>query len=113
MTSRPAQTLVNSPEQMMKLRLSVPGPSKRSFVSAEVLSMSSRRTLAGDTLSPTATANVTMIAPVGPAFVLVGSARNLFNVEYADPVSDQNLQDVIAQNGRTLRVGLTWKFLSK
>jgi len=108
-----SQTLVNSPEQMMKLRLSVPGPSKRSFVSAEVLAMSSRRTLAGNTLSPTATANVTITAPIGPAFMLVGSARNLFNAEYADPVSDQNLQDAITQNGRTLRIGVTWKFLSK
>ena len=108
-----SQTLVNSPEQMTKLRLSVPGPSKRSFVSAEVLAMSSRRTLAGNTLSPTATANVTITVPIGPAFELVGSARNLFNAEYADPVSDQNLQDAITQNGRTLRIGLTWKFLSK
>ena len=34
--------LVNSPGQMAKLRMSVPGPSRRSFVSVEVLSMSSR-----------------------------------------------------------------------
>ena len=43
--SRTGATLANSPGQMAKLRLSVPGPFARSFVSAEVLSMGSRRTL--------------------------------------------------------------------
>jgi len=105
--------LVNSPAQMAKFRLSVPGPSKRSFVSVEVLSMSSRRTLAGDTLKPAATANVTMIAPVGTAFELVGGVMNFFDLQYADPVSDQHRQDSIERNGRTFRVGLRWKVWSK
>jgi outer membrane receptor for ferrienterochelin and colicins len=105
--------LVNSPGQMAKLRLSVPGPSKRSFVSIEVLSMSSRRTLAGATLTPATTANVTIIVPVGPALELVGIAQNLFNVQYADPASASLQQDSIVQNGRTWRVGLSWKFRSK
>jgi outer membrane receptor protein involved in Fe transport len=79
----------------------------------EVLSMSSRRTLAGATLTPATTANVTMIVPVGPALELVGIAQNLFNVQYADPASASLQQDAIVQNGRTLRVGLSWKFRSK
>jgi len=105
--------LVNSPAQMAKFRLSVPGPSKRSFVSVEVVSMSSRRTLGGDTLKPAATANVTMIAPVGNAFELVGGVMNFFDLQYADPVSDQHRQDSIGRNGRTFRVGLRWKVWSK
>jgi outer membrane receptor for ferrienterochelin and colicins len=105
--------LVNSPGQMAKLRLSVPGPSKRSFVSVEVLSMSSRRTLAGATLTPATTANVTVIVPVGRGLELAGIAQNLFNVQYADPASASLQQDSIVQNGRTWRVGLSWKFLSK
>src|SRR4029077_3129876 len=44
--------LVNSPAQMGKVRLSVAGPWKGSTVSTEVLSMSSRLTLAGNTLGP-------------------------------------------------------------
>ncbi len=75
--------------------------------------MSSRRTLAGDTLEPAATANVTMIAPVGTGFELVGGVMNLFDVQYADPVSDQHRQDSIERNGRTFRVGLRWKVWSK
>jgi outer membrane receptor for ferrienterochelin and colicins len=107
------EALVNSPAQLAKLRLSVPGPSKRSFVSVEVLSMSSRRTLAGATLTPATTANVTMILPAGPAFELVGIVDNLFNVQYADPASASLQQDSIVQNGRTLRIGLRWKFWTK
>ena len=106
-------TLVNSPEQMTKLRLSVPGPTKRSFLSVEVLSMSSRSTLLGDTLKPATTANVTLLLPAGNAFELVANLKNLFNVQYADPVSNLNAQDSIIQNGRTLRVGVTWKLWKK
>jgi iron complex outermembrane receptor protein len=103
------ETLVNSPGQMAKLRVSVPGPSKRFYASLEVLALGARRTLAGATLPPAATAGLTMIAPLGHAFELFGSVRNLANVQYADPASDSHRQDVIPQNGRTLRIGLRWK----
>jgi outer membrane receptor protein involved in Fe transport len=105
--------LFNSPAQMVKLRLSVPGPFKRSFTSMEVLSMSSRGTLAGNTLPPVTTVNLTMNVPAGPRFELVGVVNNLFNVQYSDPVSSQLQQDSIVQNGRTARIGFTWKFLAK
>ena len=107
------EALVNSPGQMAKLRVSLPGPSKRWLASIEVLSVSSRRTLAGATLKPAATAGVTVIAPMGRAFELFGGVRNLFNLQYADPASDSHRQDVIPQNGRTLRVGLRWKLAAK
>ena len=57
--------------------------------------------------------SVSVIVPLGKAFELVGAARNLFNVQYADPASDQHVQDVIPQNGRTWRVGLRWRFGAK
>jgi outer membrane receptor protein involved in Fe transport len=75
--------------------------------------MSSRRTLAGAILSPSATANVTFVAPVGKRFELVGAARNVFDVQYMDPASDQHRQDTIPQNRRTLRVGLRVKFAAQ
>jgi iron complex outermembrane receptor protein len=107
------RTLVNSPAQIAKVRLSVPGPSRRSFVSAEVIAMGSRLTLAGATLAPAATVSLTMIVPLPNDFELVAGARNLFDVDYADPVSDSHRQDVIPQNGRTLRIGLRWTFGAK
>jgi outer membrane receptor protein involved in Fe transport len=102
-------TLVNSPAQVAKLRVSMRGPSAGSTVSVEALSVSSRRTLAGDILNPSATISATLIAPIRRAFELVAGVRNLLNAEYADPASDQHRQDVIPQDGRTLRVGLQWK----
>jgi outer membrane receptor for ferrienterochelin and colicins len=106
-------TLVNSPAQMLKLRVNAPGPLDRSSIAVEVLGMSSRRTLAGATLDPTATANVTFIAPVNKKFDLVGNVRNLFDAQYSDPASDAHLQDTIPQNGRTFRIGLRLKFASR
>jgi iron complex outermembrane receptor protein len=106
-------TLVNSPAQMAKLRVSLPVASTRAFFSVELLSFSSRRTLAGATLSPATTASVTLLAALGRGFELTASARNLFDVAYADPASDSHRQDVIPQNGRTVRVGLRWKLGAK
>ena len=106
-------TLVNSPGQMGKFRLSMPGPSTRSSVALEVLALGSRRTLEGAMLAPAGTASVTMIAPVSGRFELIGSLRNLFNAQYSDPASDSHLQDEIPQNGRTFRIGLRWKMFSK
>jgi iron complex outermembrane receptor protein len=103
------KTLINSPEQIGKVRLSVPGPFRGSFLSLEVLSLSSRLTVAGNTLKPATTAHITVIAPIHHAFELVGTVRNLFDVQYADPASDQHRQDSIPQNGRTARIGLRWK----
>jgi outer membrane receptor for ferrienterochelin and colicins len=100
--------LVNSPAQMAKARLSVPGPWKGSFASVEVLSMGSRRTISGATLGAATTANLTLIAPLRPGLELIGTARNLFDVQYSDPVSDEHRQDAIPQNGRTLRIGVRW-----
>jgi outer membrane receptor protein involved in Fe transport len=103
------RTLVNSPAQMATLRLTARGPSKSS-VSVELLSMSTRRTLAGETVKPTTRANVTTTIPLARGFELVGIVRNLFDGQYADPASTL---DSVVQNGRTLRAGLSWKFMGK
>ena len=70
-------------------------------------------TLAGYRLPPATLATVTMIQPIGRSFELFGTVRNLFNEQYSDPASDQNLQDSLPQNGRTVRVGLRLKLGSK
>ena len=103
------RSLVNSPAQMGKMRVSIPAPLKGSYLSGEVLAMSSRRTVAGGTLGAAATVSLTLVAPVGKGLEFLATARNLFDVLYADPASDAHRQDSIPQNGRTLRVGLNWK----
>jgi iron complex outermembrane receptor protein len=111
--SQTGAALVNSPGQMGKVRFSGPGPGGRVLMAGEVLAVSSRRTVAGDTLKPATTASATVTVPIGAAFQVVGTVANLFNVQYADPASDAHRQDVIGQNGRTFRIGATWKLWAR
>jgi outer membrane receptor for ferrienterochelin and colicins len=111
--------LPNSPRHVAKARISLPGPTPRSFVSVEAQYLSSRGTLprpdgnGGFTLPGTvaaaATANITVVQPLARSWELFGTVRNVFDTKYDDPVSDQHLQESIEQNGRTARIGLTWK----
>jgi outer membrane receptor for ferrienterochelin and colicins len=102
-------TLTNSPRQMSKARVSAPLFGIGSSVAIEVLGIGSRRTVAGDRVSAATTANVTVIKPLGRSFELLGTVRNLFDLDYSVPVSDEHLQDTVPQNGRTFRIGLRWK----
>jgi iron complex outermembrane receptor protein len=98
--------LTNSPRQMIKGRMSAPLFGTGSSVALEVLGIGNRRTIAGNQLSATGTANLTITKSLGRSFELVGTVRNVFDVDYAIPASDSHLQDSIQQNGRTFRVGL-------
>ena len=107
---------------MAKARVSLPGPFGRSFVSIEAQYLSSRATFprpdSGDGLytgqvGAAATANVTLVQPLGRTWELTGGIRNLFDTKYSDPVSEQHLQESVEQNGRTARIGLTWKLPAK
>jgi iron complex outermembrane receptor protein len=100
--------LPNSPRHMVKARLSMSGPAPRSSVSVEAHYLSSRATLAGASVSPATTVDVTMVQPLGHSWEIFGGVRNLFDDQYADPVSDALRQDSVAQNGRTARIGLRW-----
>jgi outer membrane receptor protein involved in Fe transport len=105
-------SLPNSPRHLAKARLSLPGPIASSSVSLEALYLSSRTTLTGQRIAPAATANLTMLLPLGRSWQLSASLNNLFDAQYADPASGQNVQDTIPQNGRTARVGVRctlWK----
>jgi outer membrane receptor for ferrienterochelin and colicins len=112
------QELPNSPRHVAKGRISVPGPTARSFVSFEGQFLSGRATMArpaadgsmvAGRVSSAATANVTMVQPLGRTWELTGGIRNLFDTKYSDPVSDQHVQEAVEQNGRVARIGLTWK----
>jgi iron complex outermembrane receptor protein len=101
--------LPNSPRHIAKARISVPGPTDRSFVSVEGQYLSSRGTLAGSEVSAAAPVNVTMVQPLGRTWELSGGVLNIFDARYSDPVSSQHRQDAISQNGRTARIGLRWR----
>jgi outer membrane receptor for ferrienterochelin and colicins len=98
--------LTNSPRHMIKGRVSAPLLGTGSSVALEVLGIGSRQTIAGSRLAASGTANLTITKALGPSFDLVGTVRNVFDVDYAIPASSSHRQDSIAQNGRTFRVGL-------
>lgn len=109
-TGAGAADLTNSPRHMAKFRLSVPGPRRSSFASFEWQYLSARTTLAGTTVDPVLLAHATVDWPLGRSLTLTGQIRNLFDRRYADPASDEHAIDAIEQNGRTMRVGIRWKF---
>jgi iron complex outermembrane receptor protein len=105
--------LPNSPRHMVKARLNFRGPTARSSVALEAQVLSGRETLAGATVSVRAPFNVTLVQPLGQTWEIFAAVRNLFDAQYADPVSSAHLQDSIMQNGRTARIGLRWRLGSK
>ncbi|MBA2354600.1 MAG: TonB-dependent receptor, partial [Acidobacteria bacterium] len=105
--------LPNSPHHMAKGRVSIPAFGPSAFVSVESLFMSSRGTVAGNRVGPVGLVNVTLLQPLGRRWELVGTVRNLFDADYADPASSSHVQDVIPRNGRTARIGLRWKLWTK
>jgi len=105
----PRPRLPNSPRHMAQARLSARGFSPRSSVSVNGQYLSSRETLAGTTVSAATTFDVTMVQPLGHSWEIFGGVRNIFDNQYADPVSSVHLQDSVSQNGRTARIGLRWQ----
>jgi iron complex outermembrane receptor protein len=101
--------LTNSPRHILQGRVSMRGPLAGSSVAVDGQYLSARGTLAGAAVPAAATLNLTMTQPLGPAWELFGGVRNIFDNRYSDPVSAGHLQDSIAQNGRTARVGLRWR----
>lgn len=100
--------LPNSPRQMLKGRLSIPALTPQSYLAVEGLYLGERGTLSGGRVGAAATMNVTLTQPLGRSWALVGTVRNLFDVDYSDPASSNHLQDAIPQNGRTARIGLRY-----
>ena len=100
--------LLNSPRQMFKGRVSMPIVTQGSSIAAEVVAVSSRRTLTGTTVPAAAPLNLSVVQPLERSFEVFALLRNVFDARVADPVSDSLLQNVIYQNGRTFQVGLRW-----
>jgi iron complex outermembrane receptor protein len=101
--------LPNSPRHVAKARFNMPLFTPHSSLAFEGQYVSSRTTLAGTTVSGAGTLNIHVVQPLSSSWAIIGGVRNIFDNEYLDPASGQHLQDAIAQNGRTARIGLRWK----
>jgi outer membrane receptor for ferrienterochelin and colicins len=102
--------LANSPRHVTKGRISLAGPTRGSFISAEGQYLSGRKTIVGTEVDAAFVLHVTFTQPLGRRAELVATVRNLFDNEYRDPASSSHWQEAIPQNGRTARIGLRWTF---
>ena len=103
--------LTNSPAHVAQLNVIAPLMKRGLFAGVEMRHMSERRTIAGDHVGAVFVPNVTIFGQnPSKGLELSASVFNIFNNQYADPGSEEHRQDSIVQNGRTVRVKLTYRF---
>jgi len=105
------QTLSNSPKHLGKFNVIAPLLKRRLFAAFQFQYSSPRGTLNGSALPASYVSNFTISSPklakgLGVSF----GAYNLFDHKYADPGSEEHLQNAIEQNGRNLRMKFTYHF---
>ncbi len=112
--------LPDSPEQLVKLNLSVPLYQQKIFASLEFQYISSRHTLrttsTGGTLAGAdaggfGVLNFTLFSHnLVPNLEMSASIYNLLDRRYDDPASRFHQQAIIERDGRTFRLKLTYRF---
>jgi outer membrane receptor protein involved in Fe transport len=101
--------LSNSPRNLAKLSLSQPLFHKKMFVTLDAQYRSRIQPLDGPSVSPFTTANLTLLSKnIAGHFDMSATAYNLLDKKYFDPPSSSNFMLPIQQNGRSIRVKLTW-----
>jgi outer membrane receptor for ferrienterochelin and colicins len=101
--------LTNSPTHLANINLIAPVWAKIS-AGTELQYVGGRLTLAGHEIGGRMLANVTLSREFERQRLgLSASLYNLFDREYDDPGSEEHRQDAILQQGRTLRVKLTYR----
>ena len=99
--------LENSPDHLAKLRFTVP-LGRKFDASSSMQYYSSRRTLAGNSVTPVYLADFTITSKhLFPNFDVQFGIRNAFNRKYSDPIALTPLVDALAQPGRTIFIELT------
>lgn len=105
------ETLVDSPKHLAKLNLLIPIVRERLFAGVEVLYDSKAKTLTGDYADDFTLTNLTFTyVGASKRLEIAASVYNLFDVGYAFPGFGEHAQDTIEQDGRTFRIGLTYRF---
>jgi outer membrane receptor protein involved in Fe transport len=103
--------LTNSPGQVAKADLDLPLASRRAWVGLNAQYVGGRLTLGGGRLPPHALANVTLTLPDAiRGLDLSAAVYNVTGTRYADPGSEEHAQDALPQDGRSVRVKVTWRF---
>ena len=120
-----AWDMPDSPNHLLKFNLSVPVVRDKLFASLELQYTSNRRSL-HNTTDPISGQPITVQGEETGGFGVVNltlfsknivknlefsaSVYNLLDTRYGDPASSFHTQDIIAQDGRSFRVKLTYRF---
>lgn len=105
------QWLSNSPRHVAKFNFTAPLWQDKVFANLELLCLSNRRTVRGNTASGYVIANATLFSrEIVKGLEFSASVYNLLDHKFGDPVSGDFLQDTIQQDGRSFRVKLTYRF---
>lgn len=108
---RTGEKLTNSPTHLAKVNLVLPLIGELLLGGVEVQYTGERKTLQGNRTDDFFLTNVTLFSENAvPGLELSASVYNLFDREYADPGSNEHRQDAIAQDGRTYRLKMTYRF---
>jgi len=103
--------LTNSPQRLAKAQLLVPILRDRLTAGFNAQYVGARGTLAGREAKEYVLTNLSLLAPqLLPHLELSATAYNLLNAAYAFPGSEEHLQDMIAQDGRSFRLKATYRF---
>ena len=105
------QTLTNSPENLIKLKLTAPLWRKKLFAGLDAQYIGRRRTRAESHVAGVPVFNLTLLGrQITKHTTLSASVYNLFDRKYFDPGSAEHVQDAIQQDGRSLRFKLNWNW---
>ena len=105
------EELENSPRHLAKLNYSVPLSGEALRAGAELQFTGSRKTLAGSTTGGFVIANLTLLSQeLAQGVDLSATVYNLFNRHYADPARPEHVQEVIQQDGRSVRLKASYRF---
>ena len=103
--------LTNSPKHLAKFSVGVPLIKEKLFAGVEAQYMSTRRTLADNDADAFWLTNLTLSSTkLLKGLEVSASVYNLFDKKYGDPGSEEHLQNVIEQDGRNVRLQLTYGF---
>ncbi|MFZ5863703.1 MAG: TonB-dependent receptor plug domain-containing protein [Nitrospirota bacterium] len=108
------EPLTNSPKYVARYNVIVPVVPEALFAGLETQYTSSRRTLLNNRVRAFYVTNATLFGrTLSNRLQLSVSVYNVFGTDYGDPGSQEHVQqnmDVIAQDGRAVRVKLTYAF---
>jgi iron complex outermembrane receptor protein len=101
--------LTNSPKHLAKLNVGVPLWNNLAQGALELQYMSKRRTLAGDFADGHVVTNLNFLTRVFKPVEVVASVYNLLDADYGDPGAEEHIQDILPRDGRTFRLGMTYR----